>query len=158
MGDSIPVLWPDDIKLDVASPLAIMRAQAAPLRKATKGYLSVDVTSQRELPLGDIVHTMDLVAVPLSDYHYTIVFVKHRPEQVYPAVVDAPCLREGEVITRRGGGVSIPPVDIEVLDESDFIYILGQILTSPSIRSVIDSLLARINEEYLQKQPAPSAP
>jgi hypothetical protein len=51
MSDSIPNLWPEEFKVDVQSPLTILRAQAGMLGKVTRGILegTVETEESKEL-------------------------------------------------------------------------------------------------------------
>ena len=60
MPDEIPDLWPADIRLDVRSPLVILKTQAELLSKHTKGLLECAGTTTEE---GEQVqHALDLFA------------------------------------------------------------------------------------------------
>jgi hypothetical protein len=148
MSDSIPVLWPRDISVSVRSPLAILRAQADPLEKATKGYLRIDIFTSGVGGSDEVVHMMDLVAVPLNSYRYTLLGVTHKKERVYPATIEATCF--------AADGYSTAADSYHAFGEDDFIAILGRILNSQTVRSVIDALLAKINEESESKPPEPA--
>jgi hypothetical protein len=161
MSYSIPVLWPSDISVEVATPLAILRAQAEPLKEMTRGYLSVDIHTVSDSSSAEVVHMMDLVAAPLDNYRCTLLTVSHDRNQVYPASIESiglqPIIKDDSVrkfdqvaksLTRYKGR--------RTSDEREFIQALKEILTAPPVRSMISSLLAKINEEFTSKQPAES--
>jgi hypothetical protein len=147
MADSIPVVWPDDIKVDVLTPLMILRAQVEPLKRMTKGQLQVQVNTLSSAEAEKVTHSMDLVAPNLGNYRHGILAVTHSREFVYPAEFEAACFQpnlddpEKSLRTLVGD----PP---NVADsEERFIELLTEVLRSRQVKSVIQSLLARIHEE-----------
>lgn len=46
MPDAMPSLWPPEIKVDVQTPLAILRVQASHLNKVTRGIMRGDVETE----------------------------------------------------------------------------------------------------------------
>ena len=91
MSAAVTSLWPDDIKVDVLPPLAILRYQAAKLSKLTEGILEADVvttTGHEDFA----VHRLDLVAAKLDGRAYRILTATHRAA-FYPVVMEADCFR-----------------------------------------------------------------
>lgn len=158
MADSIPVLWPDNISVSVVSPLSILRAQVAPLQKMTKGLLLVNISTRTSEELDEVVHSMDLVAPALNNYRHQILSVTHSKDCVYPAKIEAACfvpkpgpddLMQQKAITNVirnlvGGNQDLWPM---ADSEEAFIKYLGMVLKSQEVRSIIDSLLAKMNEQ-----------
>jgi len=93
MSQATRDLWPDSIHVDAAaSPLVILREQAALLGERTKGLVRAEVESTQHSPdkideyLGDILpsesqvvysHTLYLVAPALDNYRYTLLCAEH---------------------------------------------------------------------------------
>jgi hypothetical protein len=158
MLDTIPNLWPTDIVLNVVSPLAILRTQAGLLSEMTKGLLTAEVATV-ETDNGAVRHLLDLIAPALNGYRHRLMSVTHRRDMIYPVTVIA----EGfppkfhakvmaqavasisEVLTPLTGG-SYP----QAATQQEFLEMAGEILHSPEVRSLIQSLIARINEERMQ--------
>ena len=128
MAISIPDLWPGDLTVDVLSPLAILRAQASLLEQKTKGLLRAEVTTN-VVEKKDVQHQFDIVAPALNKYRYRVLVASHKPDLVYPVVIRW----------------SPDAYEIEY-SESELLHALGNILSSVSVRSVIDSLIAKSNE------------
>jgi len=126
MAGTIPSLWPDDIKTDVLTPLAILRTQANALRQATRGLLEARVNSLTEDDRE--VHQLDIVA-PALDYEHRILTVSHNKDLVYPA----------HVVLK---GLPIA----EVANDDQLMEKLREYLATIPVRSVISSLIARSNE------------
>jgi hypothetical protein len=141
MAESIPVLWSDSIKVDVVTPLAILRAQIDPLRQRTKGLLRAEVrTITADDP--EVVHVMELVAPTLNNYRHQVLSVHHEKNLVYPAQFRADCFEpvDDDYAPENEGGW--PSAD----SEEEFIELLRKALGSKSVNAVISSLLARMNE------------
>jgi hypothetical protein len=144
MAGGIPSLWPTDIRVDVRTPLAILRSQVDPLFQLTKGLLIAKITTQMDDKGAWVSHTFELVAPTLAEYRYTVIEANHAKDRVYPVTVMAIGVGQTEF-----GGWPVAQT------EEEFIEMVGHALRSPEVRSVIQSLLARINEERLR--PAPDA-
>ena len=87
MSTSIPVLWADDIKVDIVPPIAILRAQVEPLRRMSGGLLGAEVTNTVS---GEFVkHFLDVIAPALHGYRQRILSVAHHSEMVYPVRVES---------------------------------------------------------------------
>lgn len=110
MPATIPSLWPDDIKVDLLPPLAILRTQADALARLTDGIVRADVytTSGHE---DFVVHRLELYAPLYAIRRYGILNVTHRTDY-YPAVLEADCFQPKR--TRDGGGKGHSLVDAVV--------------------------------------------
>jgi hypothetical protein len=131
MADTIPSLWPDDIKTTVLTPLAILRVQANALASATKGLLEAGVNS---VTSGEqLQHHLDIVA-PALDYTHRIVTVTHHKTLVYPALIRAQVSLSGQILEENAAA------------DEELMALLHQVLASPYVRSILSSLIARSNE------------
>jgi hypothetical protein len=155
---TIPDLWSDDIKVDVVTPLAILRAQVGSIQRKTKGLLQAEVTTTTS-DAGWVRHHLDLIAPVLDGYRHRLLAATHEKDLVYPVKVEAECFRPE------------PAVDIaQVLStvtkfrkdgrptaqtEQEFIELVSQVLHSGEVRSIIQSLIARSNERQ-DRPPAPA--
>jgi hypothetical protein len=152
MAATIPNLWPDDISIDVLPPLALLRTQASLLNKITKGILEAEVTTATNHESEAVQHQLDLIAPALDGYRYRLLTAKHQKDLLYPVTVEAACF---------------PPVEDEYIGEDsysrqadtqqEFMKLVGQVLRSGEVRSVIQSLIARTNEERTESPVAENA-
>lgn len=78
-------LWSNDIKVDVLTPLAILRSQEGPLQRKTHGLLRASVSTTTADAWEQ--HSLDLIAPSLSDYRTTLLSARHPHDHVYPVVV-----------------------------------------------------------------------
>ena len=169
MAESIPNLWPGNISETVVSPLAILRAQVEPLRIMTKGFLRVIISTIKSEESDRVVHTMSLVAPGLGDDRYQILWVTHDRDHAYPVTIDAECFEP-----KLKPGDPLPSNDVQKVfkgfsggqndwrpqadSEDAFIKNLGKVLKSPDVRSVIDSLLVKLNEQENGVSPETTVP
>ena len=154
MPATIPVLWSDDISVDVLSPIAILRAQAVPLMQKTKGLLQAEVetiTSES----GRVQHQFDLVAPALNHFRRRILVATHQIDLVYPVVVEAECFepvkRTGS-IAANDALVFLSPNGLfenerRAATDQEFIKLVGEVFHSIEVRSLIASLIARSNDQ-----------
>jgi hypothetical protein len=162
MTATIPNLWPDDIKVDVLPPLAILRVQASKIHQLTKGVLLGDIQTLTGSD-GFVSHRLDLIAPTLDNRRKSVVSVTHR-EAFYPVVIEADCYRpkiQQQPIGYAGAAMSLVIGAPEWPDAKDwrpiadsqeeFLRRVGEVLKSKEVRAVIDSLLALSNEK---NQPA----
>ena len=167
----IPDLWGQDIKVDVVSPLAILRTQAELLSQKTKGLLigrtNSMVVGEKETAKEE-VHQFEIFA-PVVNYTEYIFDIRHKLKRPYPVTITLPEPIDWpkELLPPPPKGL-LQPVGglIETLsttksaarcecrDGDVFTRALGVVLTSSAIRSVIDSLLVMSNERNLE----PTAP
>lgn len=173
MTATIPNLWPDDIKVDVLPPLAILRVQASKIHQLTKGVLEGAVTSVTG-PDDLATHRLDLIAHALDNRCVRVLSVTHR-EAFYPVVIEAECYRPKTVSVAALKAQAMQTLAVPILGmdavreiplrvwppiddwrpvaggQDEFIRRVGEVLKSKEVRAVIDSLLALSNE---QNQPA----
>lgn len=148
MASAVPVLWSDDIKVDVVSPVAILRAQVGPLRERTKGILEAEISAESSERGVERLH-FDLVAPLLENYHHRILTAVHSRNLVYPVSVEAECFRPDpgsldEQFDWRPSAAT----------EQEFIDVIGRVLRSSEVRAVIHSLIARSNDKGAIAAPA----
>lgn len=169
MAESIPNLWPSGISETVETPLAILRAQVEPLRNVTNGLLRVNISTIASEETAQVVHSLDVVAPGLNNDRHRIVSVTHSRDRVYPARIETkgfePKPKPGSFLPTKARqnvlkGFSGEPNDWRLVADSEgaFIKSLGLVLGSPEVRSVIDSLLARLNEREGVASPETTEP
>ena len=92
MAAQIPDLWSNDIKVDVLSPLAILKTQSELLGTKTKGLLLARVRSVTLKTKDDGTHEshkFELFA-PAINYSEKVLTVQHKEGRVYPAWIIMP--------------------------------------------------------------------
>jgi hypothetical protein len=163
MLDTIPNLWSDDIKVNVVTPLAVLRKQAHLLTQMTKGVLEADVATVDTVygDSGTIRHGFDVIA-PALDYRQRLFTATHGV-QVYPVVLEADCFRSQSHpdlnAVKLGPGYDLEPERAgtrQAKTEDEFLNLVREILRSDKVRSVIQSLIARSND--LRPVPSPPSP
>lgn len=152
MASAIPDLWPEDVATDVVTPLVIMRHQAGLLRLRTKNILEADVMSS-ESGTESIVHDFQIVVPALNRYRVSLFSVEHGRLMPYPVTV------------RADGVFSHPSLSFinrsdtaDATTQSQFTELLKQVFESPSVRSVIHSMIALVKEANLGSASRESTP
>jgi hypothetical protein len=138
MPSNIPDLWTDDITVDIVTPLAILRAQSQGLERRTKGLLEAEINSQEKE--NEIVHWLDLVA-PALGFRERILTATHVRNRVYPVTLEARCF------AKNPKQFTVEETRRAAVSQQEFIELLAQVLRSGDVRSSIQSLLARSNDE-----------
>ena len=133
MAQNIQSLWPLDIKATVMSPSTILRGQAEALALQTGGVLLAEVVEEQSEE-GDTELFLDLVAPALHGSRHRILKVIHHDGMPYPAWVQA------EVFQKLAGSMRRADTDEE------FTADVAEVLRSPHVLSVAQSLVARANE------------
>jgi hypothetical protein len=156
MSATIPVLWSDDITVDVLSPVAILRSQTGPLSQITKGLLEAGIETITS-DSGKVQLQFDLVAPVLNNFRRRILLATHQKDLVYPVVVEAECFisEDSSPILRGIARIQSPlQVTNQLLEgqrraatDQEFIKLVGEVLRSPQVRSLIQSLIARSNDQ-----------
>jgi hypothetical protein len=150
MSTTIPDLWSDDIRVDILTPLVILRSQESLLSRKTQGMLEAKVTTVANETW--VQHQLDLLAPALDYYRVTLLTAKHQRDAVYPVTVAAPCFAPKPGPFSQGPAGSLrfpggpPPDQREAAGQEEFIELVKQVLRSPEVRAIIQSLIARSNE------------
>jgi len=147
MTEEIPNLWPSDISISIVSPVAILNQQASRLRELTRGLLEARVKSSLSTN-GMRTHQFQIIAQAL-DYTYDLFRAWHDPNLVYPVTVEWSEWLSGN-IGDDGTQLAYSP--------SQFITLLQTIFQSSQTKSVIHSLLARINDSQISQSDLPVTP
>lgn len=135
---TIPDLWPSEaLKVDVRTPAAILRAQAAQVRPNTKGILVADVTTTKS-DSGSVIMALEILAPSLDNYRHRLLDVQYNQDEIYPAIITAKGLKD----TQRGASVERKTA----YSEGDFIDILMEVLNARETIALLQSLIARSNE------------
>jgi len=133
MAQNIHSLWPPDIKATVMSPATILKGQAEALALQTGGVLLAEILEEKSED-GDTVLFLDLVAPALHGSRHRILKCTHREGMPYPAWVQAEAFQKSVGSTRRAD------------TDEEFTADVAEVLRSPHVLSVAQSLVARANE------------
>lgn len=147
MSTAIPDLWPDDIRADVRPPVVVLRAQESLLAKKTQGILQAKLLTSESEKL--VNHSLTLIAPALNFYRVNLLSATHDQEMVYPVTVTARCWFSDFL---PDGGEEIEKRRVAATEE-EFIDLVRQALQSAEVRGLIQSLIARSNENH-QRHPA----
>lgn len=162
MPATIPDLWPDDIRVDVLTPLTILRTQASLLSSKTQGTLLAQVmtTTTDEW----VQYQLDLIAPLLERYRVSLLTARHQLGEAYPVMVTARAF----VPKSQAQGEGTPPRARLLTDSSpdhrvaatqeEFIDLVREVLRSSTTRSRIQSLIARSNDTQMSEPPQDSPP
>ncbi len=147
MAQRIPNLWSEkDVKVEVLTPLAILRTQAANLEQMTQGLIEAEIVTSTS-DKGETVYQLDVIAPALGGYRHRLFSISHQKDMVYPVRFTVPPGIAME-LKRIGGGNWLEVTGTE----SAFLDQLEDVLTSNTINAIIQSIIARSNE--LQAVPA----
>jgi hypothetical protein len=142
MAITIPDLWPDDLDVDVLTPQAILLKQAELLARRTKGIVSVRVHTT-----GDEKQVKLLFEIwgDAIGYRELVLEVSYPRDRVYPATLKSPILPyEDEEMEHTAMAYT----------QEDFLALTGKVFASNDIRSLIQSIIARTNEQRSWATPA----
>lgn len=159
MSTTIPDLWPPEIQVDTVTPLAILRVQKSSIEQRLSGLVRCEISTTES---GDWhQHRFDLIASALNHYRVTLLTATHPKAGAYPVYVTSLSkFGEREVklmkpaVAQVGAAAFAPltnqystfPEGEKASSQHEFVELVRQILSSSSVRSLIDSIIARINE------------
>ncbi len=166
MVATIPDLWPG-LKLDTLSPATILRHQVAYIRVKGNGILDAELTTVTGT--GDfIIHRLDLIAPVLDRQKYRVLTATHRADY-YPVQIEADCYRISDnkfaynpqrapwaeavsaINPLRFDQESVWPSEGDwrpvASDQESFLSRIREVLASKKVRAVIESFIARSNEQ-----------
>jgi len=152
MATTIPDLWAEDITVTVLPPLAVLKAQEGLLAQKTQGLLQAKLTCTESDKL--VQYQLDLVAPSLNFYRERLLTATHEKGRYYPVVITAECFlpKAGTFspiseLTAVAVRTMNPSLDQRrAATEEEFIRLVREVLHSADVRSLIQSLIARINE------------
>jgi hypothetical protein len=171
MTETIPDLWPEEIKVDVQSPAAIFRRQASQLQIRTKDSLEGEVKIALS-PDRKIMYDFRIVAPALDGYKHSLFMAKHDETMVYPVIIwFKPWVDAAKTEFKRKyrsiglqaaieATVTPPEPDgaREAATPKDLLELLKELLNAPYTKGIIMSLLARVNETGTEEALLPPAP
>ncbi len=160
MPDILTSLWPEDIRVDVLSPLTILRVQAESLGKATRGILKGAI--ETESSEKQLQHRLVVVAPAYHGYRHTLITALHGLDLPYPVEVRAESLERSEkrdvlvpsmtdvIIGRKHYYETYFPV---ANDDAQMLKLVQEALRSGPTRALITSLIAKSNEVNARPSP-----
>ena len=161
MVATIPDLWPG-LKLDTLSPATILRQQVGYIRVKGNGILDAELSTVTGT--GDFrIHRLDLIAPVMGRAKYRVLTATHR-DAYYPVQIEAGCYWPDDNgmgnLTNARDLVSEPmPADKLLIwpnkrdwrpvasDQESFLSRIKEVLASKEVRAVIESFIARSNEQ-----------
>ena len=152
MPDTITNLWSPQLKSKVLSPFAILRTQASQVSPMTQGMLRAEVTpisSEKQMTIN-----LEVVAPALNNYRHRLLSVKHDINVYYPSIVSSNGLTTRETV-KTGLLMNQEKLVVESVatktaySEDQFVAILKEALQAPENVALLQSLIARSNEEAI---------
>ena len=144
--------WPDEIIVDVISPLAYLRTQAGLLGSKTKGLLQGDVTTAVEK--GVAFHRLELVGAGLKNARKIILTLSHSETEPYPVDIEADCIQRGNpdiddlagVFSEKlsGDGYYLTADSFQEMRE-----VVRMVLRSRHVTVALHSMLALMNDKRM---------
>ena len=158
MSRDLTSLWSDQIRPKILSPRAILKAQAEALAQQTGGLLLAEI-KENQLDNGMVKLDFSIVAPALEGYRHRVLTVAHQMDLPYPSVVDSQIFRhlhpDSRESLQRALETGKLPLAYRADSDEEFIQFVQQILTSSSVLSVAQSLIARASEAVTENQPQP---
>jgi hypothetical protein len=148
MTTAIPDLWPETLKPDVLSPVAILRTQAAKLSERTNGLLEADVVSSVVVD-GEAQtrrYVLEITAPALGHRKFQVLAAEHSMTGAYPVKLHSDFLPEADSDT-ASSLVLFDSKSRECENQSSFQKYLAKTLSSQKLLTVLESLLAQINDQ-----------
>ncbi len=149
---TIPDFWSDEIRVNVLTPLAILRAGEGSLEKKTNGLLRTEVSSTTSPEF--MAHTLELIAPSLNQRRVGLLSATHHTGEVYPVLVKSRGFLPVYSFWRNLSAAIIddppdsylPDDEREANSQDEFIKLVVEALHSPNITALILSLIAKSNE------------
>ena len=152
MADTIPDLWPGAaLKSIVLSPVAILRTQATLLGQKTQGLLIAEVTTTTG-ENGHVELGLELIVPALHNFRYRLLQVRHERDTIYPADIFATGLtyqetRKNLIPLYEETTVTRTTPNKTAYSDDGFIKIIQEVLQAKETVAMLQSLIARSNEE-----------
>jgi hypothetical protein len=140
-------LWPKNFKVDVQSPVAILRSQASLLSQVTRGVLHANV--ETETTDKGVQHRLVIVAPAYNQYRHVLLVARHDARLPYPTTVVNDALAER--VRREPNVLSLGLPTYETVypqahSDDELITYIKTALGSDSTKAVVLSLIAKSNE------------
>ncbi|ODA28760.1 hypothetical protein [Planctopirus hydrillae] len=129
----IPDLWSDQILPAVATPKSLLEMQAKKLATHTNGLVVAEVT--RSERTADTVSHHLVVRAPVRNFSQEVLEIRHHKMVVYPCTIHAEEL-ESEFAD-----------EAEAYSPQQVLDALAQVLRSPRIVALVNSLVALSNDD-----------
>ena len=155
MSQRITSFWPDQIRPELLSPRAILKAQGEALANQTEGVLLAEITNTQN-DVGIVELDFDIVVPALSGYRHRILTVAHGKDLPYPAIVDAEefrpaSLRYLQLFLEKG---RLPDrATCKADSDIEFMNLVKTVLKSTGVLSAAQSLIVRASEALSEDEP-----
>jgi hypothetical protein len=155
MTPTIPDLWPEDIKVNVLPPIAVLKAQESLLSRRTQGMLQAKLTTTETDKL--VQHQLDLIAPGLNFYRERLLTATHDREMLYPVTVTAEAFAPKPAHPMSNLDLARLRLDPSLIyrkaaTDEEFVRLVREVLQSADVRALIHSLIARINGQNSDQQ------
>ncbi len=170
MSEPTRNLWPAT-KINVLSPIAILRQQATYLREATQGILEAEVAVVKGEPW--TISSFWIIAPALDRYRFELFKIAHNATDPYPVQVSCVglfgAIKDNNVLinflitnTEQDTPFTVTDPQDNQFDritdaillvassQDDFMFVLEKILASPRTERTLHSLIARTNDMGLE--------
>lgn len=145
MLNTIPNLWPTNVRIEVQTPYTILRVQAELLGKVTKGILEGIV--ETEIVKEKTQHRLVVVAPLYNSYRVTLLKAVHDPNLPYPARIEAAALARKSAREGKSSGFPHQVFDYpEAHSDEQMLNLIQEALQSEQTSAVLLSLIAMSNE------------
>lgn len=122
-------LWGDlPLEDSVRTPSVVLREQASLLTEATNGLLIGNVTRRSTPDSSNLISTLEIIVPSLNNYSISIAEIKYPITTMYPLTVIS----------------HVKDYSEECQTEEEIERVLGGILSSQSVKTIISGLLSQV--------------
>ncbi len=146
--------WPENLSSNIQSPRVVLIAMASELSQVTKDILHASVRTIEE-PFEEhegFKHVLMVTVPELQGFTQDLLAVRHKAKFPYPCFIEAPCFF-GRYQDEDGDYV----VDNEAYSDGRLEELLQQAVRSVDVSALLYSLIARSNEESMERLSAKRA-
>lgn len=146
MTATIPNLWEGKFSQHTVSPLAVLRTHAANFNSQSGGLLRAEVEHRTDLRDSDLFRVISFeIVAPGLDYRQGVLTAEHLEQGAYPVQVFSSYLGETREIRDRAAD----PRSRTCLSQERLVEVLREITESNQLMTLIESLIAQINDANL---------
>jgi hypothetical protein len=145
MLNTIPNLWPTNVRTEVQTPYTILRVQAELLSKVTKGILQGAV--ETDVVKEKTQHQLVVVAPRYNSYRVTLLKAVHDPNLPYPTRIEAAALAKKTLSEGKLPGFPQQVAEYPCAHgDEQMLNLVQEALQSEQTRAVLLSLIAMSND------------
>ncbi len=157
MTTAIPDLWGySDVKPEVLTPIAVLRAQASLLSQKTKGLLigETRISTAAAETEGKETISFDVRAPAANNSRYPLLQVEYASDALYPCTVTGRGLARKEELQITNIIPTFPNTQTVTRtvhnktahSDTEFIEIVKEVLQAPTTVALLQTLIAKSNE------------